>query len=261
MIFGILGGIIAAALVLWIVVEYFKNRQVIRSFERAALALAVPIGVLDLVLVVLVARDPSALMLLGWASAVATLKTAAVAAIGLYSVWLLDLPPFRLVRRPIDVPRVLAGAAVTVAFVLTAWAYSWALFALTSPRLNEALIKASEAVPEEATVSAPIIAFGAVLVGVGEEVLFRLGIQNFLAARLGLGRERYWVAILATTVVWTLLHGATLDPEWVKLVQIFPLGIALGFMYRYLGLEVCMASHALFNLVLALSSDSLNVRP
>jgi membrane protease YdiL (CAAX protease family) len=47
----------------------------------------------------------------------------------------------------------------------------------------------------------------------------------------------------------------------VKLVQIFPLGIALGFMYRYLGLEVCMASHALFNLVLALSSDSLNVRP
>jgi membrane protease YdiL (CAAX protease family) len=55
-----------------------------------------------------------------------------------------------------------------------------------------------------------------------------------------------------TTVVWTLGHLGSLDPDWVKLAQIFPTGLALGWLYRRQGAESAIAAHALFNVLGAL---------
>ncbi len=85
-----------------------------------------------------------------------------------------------------------------------------------------------------------------------EELLFRLGIQNYLGAKLIRIRYGYGIAIVLTAAFWTLAHVGALTPEWVKLAQIFPLGLALGWLYRRQGVESAIMAHGLFNLVGAL---------
>ena len=85
-----------------------------------------------------------------------------------------------------------------------------------------------------------------------EELLFRLGIQNYLGAKLIKKRYGYAIAIVVTAALWTMAHAGSLTPAWVKLAQIFPLGLALGWLYRRQGTESAIMAHALFNLVGAL---------
>jgi len=91
-----------------------------------------------------------------------------------------------------------------------------------------------------------------------EEVVFRLGIQAFLAKVLrSKGWGRYWVAIVLTSFLWTLGHVGVMDPNWVKIVQIFPLGVALGVLFRKYGLEACALVHVIFNVTLMYLSPML----
>ena len=83
-----------------------------------------------------------------------------------------------------------------------------------------------------------------------EEILFRLGIQNYLAKQFRLNGSKYWVAVVLTSAFWSLAHANILNPEWVKMVQIFPLGIALGFLFKKYGLESCIIAHGIFNLIM-----------
>jgi membrane protease YdiL (CAAX protease family) len=54
-------------------------------------------------------------------------------------------------------------------------------------------------------------------------------------------------AVVVTAVVWALAHGGRVEPEWVKWVQIFGLGLALGVLRLRRGLEACVVVHLLFN--------------
>lgn len=90
-----------------------------------------------------------------------------------------------------------------------------------------------------------------------EEIMFRLGIQNFLAQKFNWVGEKYWFAILATTILWTLGHVGVLTPDWVKLVQIFPLGIALGWLFKKYGVESTMIAHGTFNIIMLVLGDYL----
>ena len=83
----------------------------------------------------------------------------------------------------------------------------------------------------------------------GEEILFRLGIQNFLAKTLKLNNKGYCVASVLTGIIWSRAHGNILEPAWVKLVQIFPIGLALGWLFKKYGLECCFIAHGLFNVI------------
>ena len=82
----------------------------------------------------------------------------------------------------------------------------------------------------------------------GEEILFRLGIQNYLAQQFRRNGDKYWVAVVLTSGLWALAHANILTPEWVKIVQIFPFGIVLGFLFKKYGLESCIFAHGIFNL-------------
>ena len=93
-----------------------------------------------------------------------------------------------------------------------------------------------------------------------EEIFFRLGIQNYLAAKLANRRRGYEIAILVTAVLWTLGHAGALDPDWVKLAQVFPIGLALGWLYRRYGTESAIIAHSLFNLLGGLLLSPLFLR-
>ncbi|MEQ6375438.1 CPBP family intramembrane glutamic endopeptidase [Bacillaceae bacterium S4-13-56] len=90
-----------------------------------------------------------------------------------------------------------------------------------------------------------------------EEITYRLGIQNFFASKFKFFRNNYWGAIIISSLLWTFAHANTIDPEWIKFAQIFPLGLALGYAFRKYGIEVCILVHALFNALMLMFGPGL----
>ena len=80
-----------------------------------------------------------------------------------------------------------------------------------------------------------------------EEIVYRLGIQNFLAALLLKKGWPYWAAIVATSFLFALGHAGAMQPAWVKLAQMLPVSLVLGLLYQRYGLESCWAAHTVFN--------------
>ena len=139
------------------------------------------------------------------------------------------------------------------AVTLLGVAYSVILFVLTSPQISEALKQLSETQYARFGIGDRPSLLTALLVlefAFAEEIVFRLGIQNYLAIKFDLKGRKYWIAIISTTLFWTLAHANTLDPEWVKLAQVFPLGLALGYLFKKYGTESCILVHGIFNLVM-----------
>lgn len=139
-----------------------------------------------------------------------------------------------------------------IAVAISAVVYSIFLFSLTSPEL-------SDIVTQKFGGDVPVTDNIQVLVGLlvvlefafVEEIVFRLGIQNFLAKIFNWRDQKYWIAILLSTILWTFGHTGVLEPNWVKLVQVFPFGLALGWLYKQQGTESCIFTHAFFNVVMA----------
>ncbi len=98
----------------------------------------------------------------------------------------------------------------------------------------------------------PFLLLALACVSIVEELTFRLAIQNQLARMFKWENGKYWLAIVVTTLLWTFVHAGAINPDWVKFVQIFPLGLALGWMARKHGIESCLAAHALLNVTLVL---------
>ncbi len=148
----------------------------------------------------------------------------------------------------------IATLAVTTVGVL----YSVMLFSLTHPTLSDLLKRSLGGSPsiDVVTVTTQSLVI-ALAFAVGEEITFRLGLQNYLAKHLRLTGPRYWIAIVTTTLVWTLGHAGTLQPEWVKLAQVFPFGLMLGWLFKKYGLEASLSAHALFNVIMVFTGSAL----
>ena len=140
--------------------------------------------------------------------------------------------------------------------------FSIILFNFTSPRLSEAMREMSDlesAELERRPKPSVKQALVAITFAFSEELVFRLGIQNYLATVFDLTGDRYWNAIVLASAFWSIGHANVIAPEWVKMVQIFPLGIALGFLFRNAGLESCILAHGLFNLSMMFLLPYLNL--
>ncbi len=170
----------------------------------------------------------------------------------------------RAFRAPGDLRRGLSSASDSTraicwarwwAFVLLVGgggvAYSAVLFAAAKPNLSDVLRDFLRLRDEPAKIAFTFPALVAMLeFALAEELIFRLGIQGFLAHYLKLGGRRYWIAVVLTSALWTAGHVGVLEPAWVKPAQIFPLGIALGFLMQRFGAESCIVAHGFFNVVL-----------
>ena len=142
---------------------------------------------------------------------------------------------------------------VVIGIVAGGTVFSIILFKIASPRPSEAMQEMKNINGAEAKGDPKPSLKQAVLgitVAFGEEVIFRLGIQNYFAAQFDFTGDRYWIAIVLASALWSIGHANLIAPEWVKMVQIFPLGVMLGILFKMSGLESCILAHGLFNLIM-----------
>jgi len=142
----------------------------------------------------------------------------------------------------------------TAAVILGSVIFSYVLFKLTSPSMSQMIKKnLLDSTSFSELTSAPTfqVLIELVAISIAEEITFRFVIQNYVAKIFKLEGKKYWIAIVFAAFIWALAHGNTLDPEWVKFAQIFPIGIALGGLYKKYGLESSMFAHAGFNVIMS----------
>ncbi|HTP09940.1 MAG TPA: CPBP family intramembrane glutamic endopeptidase [Anaerolineae bacterium] len=140
---------------------------------------------------------------------------------------------------------------------LGAVAYSAVLFLITQPRAG---LVVQDVVSPGEPIMTPLTLVVLLEFSFVEELMFRLGIQNYLGAKLMNRRYGYAIAVTLTAALWAMAHIGSLDPDWIKMAQIFPLGLALGWLYRRQGTESTIMAHALFNLVGGLVLSPLYLR-
>jgi membrane protease YdiL (CAAX protease family) len=145
----------------------------------------------------------------------------------------------------------------TTGVALAAVAYSAVLFLVTKP--GPGLIAQSTNL-SDAQIVTPLTLVIILEFAFVEELIFRLAIQNYLGAKLIKRRYGYGAAIVITAALWSLAHVGSLNPDGVKLAQIFPLGLALGWLYRRQGTESTIMTHALFNVIGGLVLSPLYLR-
>jgi len=195
--------------------------------------------------------------LLATHSFVAFVKVTVFTCMGMYCCAVIRIDAFSTARllRKTDNDSLMPGAflvsvATTVALAV---GYSVVLFRLTSPQMSALLREVSAEQTASLGISdrpSFLMALALIEFAFAEEIIFRLGIQNYLARQFKLQGGRYWIAIILTTLFWSIAHANTLQPEWVKIAQVFPFGLALGFLFRKYGTETCILVHGIFNLVM-----------
>jgi len=88
---------------------------------------------------------------------------------------------------------------------------------------------------------------GSIWASISEETIYRLYLINFLQS-LGLGN---FFPVVFSAVFWALAHaGGEVHPFYLRMIEIFPVGIGLGFLYLKFGYFFVLAVHFLTDLIL-----------
>jgi membrane protease YdiL (CAAX protease family) len=166
------------------------------------------------------------------------------------------LKGFRLVEKPLRRTRPLWYWTATAGAVAFACFYSLALFTAVPPTLTSQARQIFNFTGGE-SISLVYTLLAVLAVAYAEELIFRLGIQNLLASALSSRAQGYGIAMVLTALLCTIGHAGTLDPEWVKLAQIFPIGLVFGGLFRYYGIEAAVIAHGGFNVIMAVAAESM----
>lgn len=89
----------------------------------------------------------------------------------------------------------------------------------------------------------------AALAGPLEEGLFRLYLLHRLAHAWRDRPRGEAMAVFVTSAVFAVLHQGMIDPEWVKYVQVFGLGLFFSGLALRFGLPAAAVAHSLFNVL------------
>lgn len=132
-------------------------------------------------------------------------------------------------------------------------AFTVVLFQQVGATINEAILVDGKDPFALSSVTILLVA----AMGFGEEITFRLGLQNGLTYLFRSSRFAHYWAVLATAAFWSLGHLGTLEPGWVKLVQVFAIGLVLGQMNRMFGVVPCIITHSTFNVLMVLLAPTV----
>lgn len=181
----------------------------------------------------------------------------ALLAVNLYPIYPFIDKRFFLAARRSQMETVLVAATAGTLFVV----YTVLLFKATNPHYSEVLRTIRDTVSPETQANFRNGIFGYVFLieaAFVEEIMFRFCLQNYFAARWRLDKHKYWIAIVITTILWTLLHAGQIEPDWVKFAQIAPIGIVLGLLFERYGVVTCILAHSIFNVgVLLLHNNGM----
>jgi membrane protease YdiL (CAAX protease family) len=89
-----------------------------------------------------------------------------------------------------------------------------------------------------------------------EEILYRMALQNMLLEffrKLSIQRGASSIAILTSAFFWSIAHFGQSQNDFMKFLQIFPIGILLGLTNLHLGLRVGILFHVMFSIIASLS--------
>lgn len=89
--------------------------------------------------------------------------------------------------------------------------------------------------------------FSSILAAVVEEMIVRIFIIALLLKVLNDYRHKWLIAIVLSSVFWTLLHLQNEIQIWVRIIQVFPMGMVLGYIMKVYGFNTCLYIHVLSN--------------
>ncbi len=257
--FGVFAIYLVGSLVLTIafLVAWARNFAETRQFMHAGLAVVGTFLITDMFLLWLAGLDAVN------RSAASAIATETLTAVRLYAYTVVGLllsqrlndafaesgqPTAYGLTRPTG--KTLSYALLATTFMAV---FSIVLFVLTKPTIG-AFFQSPEALSTEVSF-AVLIAVS--VVAFAEEITFRLGLQNGLTYLARGSRYGHHWAVVLTTAFWTVAHVGSLDPNWVKYVQVFAFGLVLGHMNRRLGIVPCIVTHVLFNMLMVFVSAEL----
>ena len=257
--FGVLAIYLVGNLVLTIafLIAWARNFAETRQFMHAGLAVVGAFLVTDIFLIWLAGLDAID------RSTVSVIATEAMTAIRLYaytvvglllSRWLNDAAAATEQPTAYGLSRPTAETvsyAVLATLIMTI--FSIALFWLTKPTIG-AFFQSPEALSTEVSLA---VVLAVAVIAFSEEIVFRLALQNGLTYLWRSSRYGHHWAVLVTTAFWTIAHVGSLEPNWVKFVQVFAFGLVLGHMNRRLGIVPCIVTHVLFNILMVIVSAEL----
>ena len=245
-------GLFIAVAVYWV-----SRRKEIRECSRFALAVA---GVYAVVVIPLMLGEQEISWLLAFMLTIDILKLFLFTAVGVWCCVAAGIVAFPLLRPGLGTQQATARrsavAPVSIGLVFAGvWiAFTTLLFHLSDPQLTDAAKRVFGPSGESDNLAIAMLAMATC--ALGEELIFRLGIQNYIARIFGLWDGRYWLAILLSSVLWTVGHLGMLEPGWVKLAQVFPAALALGWLARKHGIETCIVAHVVFNVAVCWMADA-----
>ncbi|MCC6740059.1 MAG: CPBP family intramembrane metalloprotease [Planctomycetia bacterium] len=91
-----------------------------------------------------------------------------------------------------------------------------------------------------------VLAFG-LAAAIWEEVFVRLFLLNGLRWVFRSARGGTVAAVVVSSAIWAAGHAGTMNPELVKFLQVFPIGLLFSLVYLRRGAETTLAAHAAFN--------------
>lgn len=93
----------------------------------------------------------------------------------------------------------------------------------------------------------PALASLVAVYGVTEEITYRGLLLPALWRLFGRGEWAFWLATALVSLAWALMHVPNTDRPDLKVLQIFVLGIGLGWLTRRYGLKSAIAAHVGLN--------------
>lgn len=228
-------------------IEFISHRHQTSRLIRYGMILAAPLLLFDLLMVLANGGEHVSSPLIIFVSLLTVLEFALGSTVGMYHCAKLRQPAAPLIRGRVNWkthPNFLtAGIGVALGAVI----FTILLFTMAQPTTNPVLESSCAGVGFSVVA---VTYFYVLRAAVIEELFYRLILQSWLANRFKLNDNKYWIAIIISSLLWTMSHSGVLVPNWVKFAQIFPLGLAFGYLMRRYGVESAIIAHATFNVLI-----------
>ncbi|GJQ61410.1 MAG: hypothetical protein SCALA702_04630 [Melioribacteraceae bacterium] len=256
--------LMTVAFLIWCVVLYFREPKR-KLYIRFGAAIAIFFVLVEITMLLFsVGLSPLNVVLAIIIDLLNFLKIIVFVVVGMTMTARLGITNFPLIRyfrgKTANIePNFLRSFALSILIAsIVVVVYSFLLFKITGPELSS-ILKDLEVTAENMSFSSQFtIPLLCSLIGISllEEIVFRLAMQNTLAFFLK-SKQKYLIAVLITSAVWTMGHLLSLEPVWVKALQVFPIGIILGYLYKKYGFESTFIVHLIMNLVMVYLSPEL----